>query len=549
MFPVLCKLRDEQDGSIAVMSALFMTVCMGVSALAIDFGLLYLDRRTAQGAVDLAAIAAAGQIDNARARAEDVLAANGFGHADEVGVVLGSYSAAPEVSPGQRFRPGAEPFNAVRVTMAFKGRSYFGRVLGGPEPTIDVAGIAASADAASFSVGSRLLAVRGGIANSILSALLGGSIELSVMDYEALAQARVEVGPLLDRLVGDLDLTAVTYDEVLQSELPLSAVIEAASAVANIPEVTGALAIVAGGARSGGHTVKLSDIFDLGPLARAEIGSQMPGTGAVVDLATLVQGGVIAANGSQQVSIDLAAGIPGVSKVTLKVGIGERPVRSPAAYGMAGSIVRTAQLRLALEASLAALPGYSGTEVTLPIAVEAAFAEARLGSISCSADRQVDRVDVLARPGVLEAWIGSVRPGSLTAFGHVLDVDPAHIVKSPLANVFGSAHASVSNSHPTSLRFTARDIEDGHVLRTETNEFVASIVSSLIGDLDLDVSLGGVSLGLPGALRGAVAASLSNVARPLDGLVHQVLQALGLHLGEADVRVLGARCGAGVLAG
>jgi hypothetical protein len=42
---------------------------------------------------------------------------------------------------------------------------------------------------------------------------------------------------------------------------------------------------------------------------------------------------------------------------------------------------------------------------------------------------------------------------------------------------------------------------------------------------------------------------LGIVARPLDATLHGVLTTLGLHLGEADVRVHGIHCGGGVLAG
>ncbi|WP_206075320.1 pilus assembly protein TadG-related protein [Mesorhizobium tamadayense] len=45
----------------------------------------------------------------------------------------------------------------------------------------------------------------------------------------------------------------------------------------------------------------------------------------------------------------------------------------------------------------------------------------------------------------------------------------------------------------------------------------------------------------------AVTTLLNSVTAPVDGLVYNVLAALGVHVGEADVRVTGATCGRSVL--
>ena len=44
---------------------------------------------------------------------------------------------------------------------------------------------------AVFAVGSRLASLNGGIVNQLLSGLLGTSVSLSVMDYNALLASRV----------------------------------------------------------------------------------------------------------------------------------------------------------------------------------------------------------------------------------------------------------------------------------------------------------------------------------------------------------------------
>ena len=53
----------------------------------------------------------------------------------------------------------------------------------------EVRALAANASLATFSIGSRLLAVRDGLLNALLSAMLGSNINLSAMSYEALLDA------------------------------------------------------------------------------------------------------------------------------------------------------------------------------------------------------------------------------------------------------------------------------------------------------------------------------------------------------------------------
>ncbi|TIX95545.1 MAG: hypothetical protein E5V22_35030, partial [Mesorhizobium sp.] len=52
---------------------------------------------------------------------------------------------------------------------------------------------------------------------------------------------------------------------------------------------------------------------------------------------------------------------------------------------------------------------------------------------------------------------------------------------------------------------------------------------------------------LLGTVKPAVVALLNGVTAPVDELVYNVLAALGVHVGEADVRVMGATCGRSVL--
>ncbi|TIO02805.1 MAG: hypothetical protein E5X96_16375, partial [Mesorhizobium sp.] len=102
------------------------------------------------------------------------------------------------------------PYNAVQVSMKKLGTLYFAASVMAP-PVIGTTATASAQPAAAFSVGSRLASVNGGVLNALLGALLGGNLSLSVMDYNSLISADVDVLSFTDALATQLRLTGVTY--------------------------------------------------------------------------------------------------------------------------------------------------------------------------------------------------------------------------------------------------------------------------------------------------------------------------------------------------
>lgn len=90
-----------------------------------------------------------------------------------------------------------------------------------------------------------------------------------------------------------------------------------------------------------------------------------------------------------------------------------------------------------------------------------------------------------------------------------------------LVSVTGQAHAEVANMNYKTLTFSWTDIRSGRIRQVSTNQIVGSLARSLFSSLSLDVNVIGLGIGLPGTLTGL--------------------------LGQADMRVHGARCGRGVL--
>lgn len=57
--------RSARGGTVAIATAVAMIFIVGCMALAVDLGAMYVERRQAQGAVDIAAVVAVSDIANA----------------------------------------------------------------------------------------------------------------------------------------------------------------------------------------------------------------------------------------------------------------------------------------------------------------------------------------------------------------------------------------------------------------------------------------------------------------------------------------------------
>jgi uncharacterized membrane protein len=559
MHPTFCSAKAWQfstdtRGAIALLAAAVMPIAIGALALAVDMGSLYVERRQAQGAADLAAIAAASDLENAEAAVAATLKANGLASVDSLSVTKGSYVPDPDVPIGLRFRPGASPTNAVEVVFSKPGTTFFARVFSSEPIAIEVRAVAANASLATFSIGSRLLAVRAGLLNKLLGAMFGGSLNLTVMDYEALIDADVKLLSLLNALATELNLTGVTYNEILNTKVTAGNVLSAAAAATaqeGNASVAAVLHTLAGQASSATMRAPLSTLLDLGVIGSASIGQSSPGLDAGVNALDLVTGIASLANETNQAALDLTAGVPGLLSLKADLAIGERPQHSPwVAMGQPGAAVYTAQTRLRVVAEVGGSGLLAGARIRLPIGIDIAYAKATLSEVSCSnAEQSTAHATIAARPGVARAWVGELSASSLADPSSEPVVSTARIVDLPLIKVTGRADIASGNIGDTNLEFTHSDVDDRTVKTVGTRNFVETLVTSLLGKLQLTVQLGGLGIGLPGPITQLVMGALGAIAPALDQAIYELLNTLGVHLGEADVRVHGIRCGTSVLAG
>ena len=554
----------DRGGNLATMSAFMAPLALALAAIAIDGGSLYNEKRQVQALADISAIAGAAHIYRAEEAVLASLRDNRLGPLTVLGpgydpltpaagqnlvtIETGRYEADGSTPAGQRFEPGGSDTNAVRVTIARDGARHFGEILAG-QPRIAVASVASATPRAAISIGSRLARLEGGVLNSLLGALTGNEIGLTVMDYEALVDADVSLFGFLDALATEVDLQAGTYEDLLDAEVVLADVTAAAAATGqSSPRLRAALARYDTDAASR-LSVPLSHVLHLGQAAYLGIGQGAGAFDATVGVMEFILASLVAANGANQLAVDLGATVPGLATARVTVVIGE-PKQDSAwfALGERGTLVRTAQLRARIDIDTGGSGVLSGLAIRLPVYVEMAQAEAELKRVTCT-DGKVSsaQVTIDARPGIASLTLGQATPAAFADTTRPPVFGKARIVDTPLIKVDGSARAEIANRAPTRLQFSAADIRAGRIKTVATTDVTTSLAASLIGDLDVTVSIVGLDLGLSGAVRSALATTLTAATPAIDSLLADVLAVLGMRLGEADIKVTGVTCGRAVL--
>lgn len=562
----LKSLIHDKAGNIAISTALTLPLAIFALALGVDYGHLTLQQRQLQSAADLAAIAAAANPADPEKATLDYFQLNSQNFAvrtakgllttkgevpfspEEVfstydgyaEVVRGHYAPDPSKAVSDRFQPSVMPYDAVRIAMHKKGEIFFAGSFATP-PILGANGTAAVDKLAAFSIGSRLASLNEGIVNALLGKLLGTTLSLKVMDYQGLADLQVNAFKTLDALALDLGLQAGTYGQLLKTDISYGKFLNALGKTTGItPAVSATLKTLQTAANKSKITLKLQDVLALGPLSERLIG-QSDNLAVNASVFELINAAAVAGNGSKQVALDLGAIVPGLASVKLTMAIGEPPVGTPSlAVGSPGSIVRTAQTRLALEVAVDGLSAIAGLKVRLPLYIEVAYAEAQLTAINCT--NGAPSVNIDAVPGVAEISLGDVDTTAFANFGKKPRVTRTDIISALLLNVSGMATTSATNLNVSKLTFSSSEIAAGKIKSISTKDTLTSLTTSLLGNLDVRIELLSLPLVLPKAILASLADTLKIVTAPLDTVLYNVLLTLGVRIGEADVRVTGATC-------
>lgn len=565
----------NRRANIATLAALLAPVFIGITALAVDMGALYLERRELQSLADMSAISGATNLAQASQAVMTHLSDNGISamlmsgpydpsqvkgktdNATRVWVEKGVYTPDSRLSVGERFKPSLVGPNALRVMLARPGRLYFGQSLI-DRPALGASGTASSTAEAAFSIGSRIASLDEGILNALLSGLLGTRIKLKVGDYKALLATDVSALGFLNALATKLNVTAGTYDSLLKTDATIGQI---AGALAEVTTATGATPTLSEadarvvldllGQNLDLAKIKLpvGSLLDLGSLANVGING---GAGYEIKanaLEMLTAAAML--GGNHQAAVDSGLDLLGLAKVTLKLAIGEPPQKAPFfAVGGTGTLVRTSQVRLKLTVDVLNDGLFAELQllnVHLPIFVDVGSGEAELVNVSCPTGRRESAVVTLSvKPSVAGIYIGDLVT-DFYSFNKTPTVKKTTIAKIKLLfldaiDLVARGELKIENVKPEMVSFSWADIDGGVVKNVSTKNLTKSLVGSLITGLDLELKLLGilpVSISLVTKLLGTL---LTPLTAPLDGLINTLLQVLGVKVGEADVQVHGVNC-------
>jgi uncharacterized membrane protein len=549
------RFRRDQRGAVSVLVVTSAALLLGFAALAIDVGSIFLQTRKLQGMADLAAIAAARDMDQAQVAATATALDNGWVGPITAQAVKGVYTPDPAIAPADRFVADAASPNAVRVTLHADADLFFGQaILGKSTTSISRTATAAKADLAAFSIGSRLASLNGGVVNSLLTALTGSSVSLSVMDYNALLGADVDLLSYSKALQTELGLQAASFDTVLGASVTTG---KALKVLADLLQTNGsdpAAAAVRKLATAAGNATpaKLDRLLDLGPYGDQDHVAGASGAAIKVKALDMANAVLTAAQGGRQLQLDLGASVPGLADIDVYLGIGERPASSAWITVTRDKtvIVRTAQTRLYLESKILNSGGALGSAgvsvVKLPLLVEIASAQAKLGAMNCTLDRATRSASLSVMPSVGQVAVAEIDTTKIANFSQELVVKPATLVNLGLIKATVQAHSKLGGASWKTATFTQAEIDAGTIKTVATNDIAQATLSSLFGNLDINVVIIGLPLPL-GPLVSGLGGLITPVAAPLDGVVNALTDLLGVHLGEADVWVNGLRCGEAAL--
>lgn len=542
----LRRYARNEDGVISVMAVGALVLALAVAMIVVDTGAMLSAYRNQQAATDAAALGAVRQIAEAQNVAETIFDLNDFDAGDMVATPL-YYVADPARAPEDRFFPEGETasdgtlvdtssFNAVRVTKRSQSPTYFARLFGfGNLTQIDTEAVAAYTKYVSFSAGTRVASLDAGLANQILGGLLDTTVNLSLIDYNALADANIDALEFLDALATEVGLQAGsdTYGDLLEAGVTVGDILGAAVEVLTGDSFEGdpsvaTLALQTALSPVGNTPVDLGDVLDLAPVAQRTVGSIGSSLGDDVpfNLFDLVSGTAMAIGEGQAVGFDTDVNLGSLASVSGTITVGAPMAHM--AIGKVGDSVRTSQVTVQLSARVS-VP-LLGRILDIPIYVDAGSGTAEVVSIPCITS---------GTHAVLAATTsaGAIRYGTESSAVATISIPL-------LLNFQLSGSVPIGASGPSNVNFS--QAEFGEVKSTSSD---VVLISELAGATEIEnlTLLGILNLTPLATVTTALLSSITGALAPLDAVVNSLLTTLGVKLGAMDMIVHGAKCRAPTL--
>jgi uncharacterized membrane protein len=500
---IAARRNTDERGAILVMAVAGVAVMTIAASLSVDIGRLAVERRENQSIADLVALDVIQNLGDAQNVKTQSATRNGAGGRNVVATVTG---------------------NSVKVTVDSVVKWAF--QVG--QKNVHGEAVASIRDLAGFSMGSSLATLSSPTAlNSMFGGMIGGSVGLSLVSWQGIANTNMTLTALQTQLVA-LGLGVGTFDQLMTTDITL---VNLYKATANVLTSQGkvaeasALNTLSLTANSALH-VKLGDLMNI---SSGDPGSAMT---MAFNIFQFVTGNAEIANGSNAIAIsNLGVTIPNVLSTSASLTVIEPPVFY---FGPAGYKVSTAQVQLSvtpklnLSFNVGLVPGYT-VQSDLPAVVTAAGADGTLKTVTCSGTKSMT---VTVDPKAVSGTIAN----NLTV--KLLGLD---ILTVPV-----SGNVSIADAAPSDKTFTQTAAGPPPVFSPTTDHYGATTLN--LGGVTLTpgspVVLGFLGLGnTAGAIVGVLMPKLPPVMSAVDTMISPVLQALGVDVGSADTTPLAIKCG------
>ena len=574
---------DDEDGAVAVIVALLLTVLMGFVALGVDVASLYRERAALQTDADLAAMSSVADPAQSQARAADTVERNGRPAATLSEVQTGRFLRNPELPRAARFVPleaGTPGINAVAVRMEDRAPLHFARIFADQDDVLlSRQALAIRTGAARFSLGSHIARLDADALSRTLSGRLGATVTLTGAEVSVLASSPVNLGALLTALAAQTDLNRRNPAAILNATVSGGDLVAALQGM--LPASSAALLHNLQGAA--GNMQMSMATFVAG--MDADLGFTASDILARVDISALdvVQALAGIRTADQTLEITAKTGVAGVLAAQARLVVSEPDARSGwITLGEEGVQLHRAASRVATQIDLVPglldnlLPGVTVTKIRLPVYAEVAGATATLEELACGVSDQTVAARFSAAPTALHPANGtSVAALYLGQFSQALlergrmapqALDYADLVTVTLripvpllpditladVTIQAKSRVTLGESRRHQIAFTGADIRAGRTTQFFGSEaLLTSGVAALLSSDRLELRVKPDQQGLVTGLVGSLLQNLLQVlpgrlvaglTAPVDAVLDDVLGQAGLRLGEGELTLQGHHC-------
>ncbi|TMK53465.1 MAG: hypothetical protein E6G59_05675 [Actinobacteria bacterium] len=543
------RLRKEERGAIAIMTALSLAFVIAAAAMAIDVGHTVWTKRQLQGVADMASLDAVRALNDLRdgsqtrcaqalGYAQHAATRNNFNYSatgSSLSIQLGTVDQTTKVftmlSNCTVAPLDPSTANAVLVTVTTTAPFSFM-----PGSDVLTATSTATSDAkAHIGMGTwigRFSTSNATPLDKILFCLgngggtCSGSAGVTALGYGGLASATINYGDLFTQLgigsASDIANTQVSYKNFL---------LAAATVMSNKGDATSATALnTLAAAASASPSFKFGDLLDAS-------GGYNSAAAMNTNLLDLVGATAELANNDAFFEVDnLGISVPGVASINMKATVIESPKQ---AYGGVGtSTPRTAQLRTEFDMTLTnplrlcLVLTCVNVPLTLKMYSEGAGGTATINGISCVSTNSNDTVTLGVNTSAVTMYVGQVTPDSaFTNTSAPATVSPATLATGTVLGIPINITAS-NNMSIAGLNGQSITLGPGAYTRSGSVGSNTITTDSLTSGLSINMSVGVLTVS-----GSSVSALISPVLQAVDTSLYNVMSTLplGIQFAGADL--------------